>query len=47
MKRRQRRRRRAEYYDRSGYSTDKKVSMSKFPKGPGPGAEHPKNSEKK
>ena len=47
MKGKQRRTQRGEYIERSGYTTDKTISVSKLPKGPGPGAKHPKNSKKK
>ena len=37
------------YEKRGGYSTDKQVSVSKLPKGPGPGAvqKAPKSPKKK
>lgn len=46
MKGKKRRRQRGEWIPRSGYTTDKAVCLSKVPKGPGPGAEHPKNTKK-
>ncbi len=47
MKGKQRRVLRGEHIERSGYTTNKTISVSKLPKGPGPGAKHPKNSKKK
>lgn len=47
MKGKKRRARRSEYTVRSGYTTDKTISVSKLPKGPGPGARLSKDSEKK
>ena len=48
MKGKRHRARRREHLKRGGYSTDKPISMSKFPpKGPAPGApRRPKDSKK-
>lgn len=46
MKRKRRKSRRGEWIPRSGYTTDKTVSLSKVPKGPGPGAEQLKSTKK-
>ena len=41
-----RRRARERTYKRGGYTTDKSISVSKLPKGPGPGAAKPPKSSK-
>ena len=49
MAAKRRRARSGTYEKRGGYSTDKQVSVSKLPKGPGPGAvqKAPKRPKKK
>jgi hypothetical protein len=47
MKGKRRKAQRGDYIKAGGYTTDKVVSLSKLPKGPGPGAsKSPKNSKK-